>query len=87
MLADYLRPEQLAVRFGLSEEEVQQFDNAGVIRAIAKNGYQYYSVRECHRLRAILNLMRDQGLSLTDARAQVEARVKRPVEVRAGGRS
>jgi len=78
MLADYLRPEQLAVRFGLSEEEVQRFDKEGLIRAVAKNGYKYYSVRECHRLRAILNLVRDQGLSLADARAQVEGRVKRP---------
>ena len=78
MLADYLRPEQLAVRFGLSEEEVQQFDKEGLIRAVTKNGYKYYPVRECHRLRAILNLVRDQGLSLADARAQVERRVKRP---------
>jgi len=85
MLADYLRPEQLAVRFGLSEEEVQRFDNEGVIRAITKNGYRYYSVRECHRLRAILNLMRDQGLSLADARAQVEARVKRTAAARTSG--
>lgn len=78
MLADYLRPEQLAARFGLSEEELQRFDSEGVIRAIAKNGYKYYSVRECHRLRAILRLMRDKGLSLAEARAQVEGRVKRP---------
>ena len=79
MLADYLRPEQLSVRFGLSEEEVQQFDKAGVIRAVAKNGYKYYSVRECHRLRAILNLMRKQGLSLADARTQIEGRGKQAV--------
>lgn len=78
MLADYLRPEQLAARFGLSEEELQRFDSEGVIRAISKNGYKYYSVRECHRLRAILRLMRDKGLSLAQARAQVEGPVKRP---------
>ena len=78
MLADYLRPEQLAARLGLSEEELQRFDNVGIIRAIEKNGYKYYAVRECHRLRAILHLMRDKGLPLADARAQVERRVKRP---------
>ena len=76
MMADYLRPEQLAVRYGLSEEELQRFERAGVIRAVAKNGYSYYSVRECYRLRAVLRLMREKGLPLTDARAQVEGLVK-----------
>jgi len=76
MMADYLRPEQLALRLGMSEEELQQFEKSGVIRAVTKNGYSYYSVREFHRLRAVLRLMREKGLTVADARAQVEGAAK-----------
>ena len=81
MMADNLRPEQLAARCGLSEDEVLSFESQGVIRATAKNGYRYYSARDCYRLSAILRLMRNEGLRLSDARARVEGPSKRPAVV------
>lgn len=71
-MSDYLLPDQLAAKCGLSEEEVQAFEERGVIHGTAKNGYRYYSARDCYRLRGIVRLMRDKGLPLAEAQARVD---------------
>ena len=69
---DYLLAEQVATKCGLTEEELRGFEDRGVIEGVAKNGYRYYSSRDCYRLRAIVRLMRERGLRLGEARALVE---------------
>lgn len=71
-MSDYLLSEQLAAKCGLSEEEVRAFEERGVIHGVAKNGYRYYSARDCYRLRGIVRLMRDKGLHLAEAQALVD---------------
>ena len=71
-MSDYLLSEQVAAKCGLSEEEVRAFEERDVIHGVTKNGYRYYSARDCYRLRGILRLMRDKGLPLAKAQALVD---------------
>jgi DNA-binding transcriptional MerR regulator len=71
-MGDYLLPNQLAAKCGLSEEEVRAFEERGVIHGVTKNGYRYYSARDCYRLRGIVRLMRDKGLPFAKAQALVD---------------
>ena len=75
-MSDYQFPDQFAVKCGLSEEEVQAFEEQNVIHGITKNGQRYYSAKDCYRLGGILHLMRGKGLRLVEAEAMVDRLVE-----------
>jgi len=71
-MADYFLAEQFAAKLGLSQEELMRFEAQGIIRGVAKNGRMYYSSRDLYRLKAILHLVNDKGLTLEKARSRVD---------------
>jgi len=70
-MPDYFLPEHLAMKLGISLEELLQFEARGVIKGIPKNGRTYYSSQDAYRLRGVLHLMRKKGLEMEEARARV----------------
>ncbi len=61
-LADYL-----AAEMALSHEELTGFERQGVISPVVRNGRTYYSSGDFYRLRGVLYLVRNVGLSLERA--------------------
>jgi DNA-binding transcriptional MerR regulator len=72
-MPDYFLAEHFAAKMGVSREDLSSFEAKGVIRVVVKNGRTYYSSRDFYRLKGVLHLMRDKGLTLEGARARVEA--------------
>lgn len=77
-MPDYLLAERLAVKLGLSAEELHHFEARGVIKGIPKNGRTYYSSQDAYRLKAVLQLVRTKGLEVEEARAHVVPVVSSP---------
>jgi DNA-binding transcriptional MerR regulator len=71
-MPDYILEDHLIQRLELSPMDLQGFEQRGIIQGVEKNGYVFYSSREFHRLKAVLHYMRNQGLSLDEARAKVD---------------
>ena len=70
-MPDYILEEHLSDKLGLSEKDLLYFESRGVIRGELKNGNTYYSSRDFYRLKGVLHYMRNKGLSLEEAQAQV----------------
>ncbi|MFB3923734.1 MAG: MerR family transcriptional regulator [Terriglobia bacterium] len=77
-MPDYMLAERLAVKLGLSPEELGSFEARGIIKGIAKNGRTYYSSQDAYRLKAVLQLVRTKGLAVEEARARVVPVVSSP---------
>ena len=71
-MPDYILAEHFAAKLGLSQEELADFEAKGVIRRVVKNKRTYCSSRDFYRLRAILHLVQDKGVSLEKARSRIE---------------
>jgi DNA-binding transcriptional MerR regulator len=72
-MPDYFLAEHFAGKLGLPQEELAGFEARGVIRRVVKNERRYYSSRDLYRLKAVLHLINDEGLSLEKARSGVDA--------------
>lgn len=82
-MPDYFLRDSFAAKLGLASEELQRFEARGVIHSVGKQGRTYYSSQDFYRLKAILHLTRNKGLTLEDAQARV---TRRPGLVLASGR-
>jgi DNA-binding transcriptional MerR regulator len=71
-MPDYILEDHLIQRLELSPMDVQRFEQTGIIQGVEKNGHVFYSSREFYRLKGVLHYMRNQGLSLDEARAKVD---------------
>ena len=71
-MPDYILEDHVIQRLELSPMDLQRFEQRGIIQGVEKNGYVFYSSREFYRLKGVLHYMRNQGLSLDDARAKVD---------------
>ncbi len=71
-MPDYILEDHLIQKLELSPMDLQRFEQRGIIQGVEKNGYVFYSSREFYRLKGVLHYMRNQGLSLDDARAKVD---------------
>ena len=71
-MPDYILEDHLIQRLELSPMDLQGFEQRGIIQGVEKNGYVFYSSREFYRLKGVLHYMRNQGLSLDEARAKVD---------------
>jgi hypothetical protein len=79
-MPDYFLTEHFAAKLGLSREELADFEAKRVIRRVVKNERMYYSSRDFYRLRAVLHLVHDKGLSVEEARFRVDG-AARPIAV------
>ncbi|MBZ5542950.1 MAG: helix-turn-helix domain-containing protein [Acidobacteriia bacterium] len=70
-MPDYLLNEHLASKLGLSLEELARFESRGLIKSVPKKGRTYYSSQDFYRLKGVLFLMRQRGLSVDEARAKL----------------
>lgn len=65
--------EENAIRqAGITRVELQELGEAGVICAVKKGSCTFYSKREIYRVKAIKFLMKTRGLTLEEARLQVD---------------
>ena len=72
-MPDFILAERLAIRLGLEEEDLLEFEKRQVIGRVEKNGFAYYSSRDFYRLKGLLHYMRHKGLSLEEARNQFDS--------------
>ncbi len=71
-VSDYYTPAQLALKLGLSEAEISEFELNGLLHVTVKDGRRFFSSRQAHRLGAALRLARKQKVSLERAVAKIE---------------
>ena len=71
-MPDYFLAEHFAAKLGLTQEELADFEAKAVIRRVVKSKRTYYSSRDFYRLKAVLHLVHDKGLSLEMARCRVD---------------
>ena len=71
-MPDYILEDRLIQRLEISSVDLQRFARKGVIQGVEKNGLVFYSSREFYRLKRALHYMRNQGLSLDEARAKMD---------------
>ena len=71
-MPDYILDNHLIRMLELSPMDLQRFEQRGIIEGVEKNGLVFYSSREFYRLKGVLHYMRNQGLSLDDARAKMD---------------
>lgn len=69
----FVSAESASRKAGLTIAELEELDRAGVISGVEKNGFTFYSMREVYRLKAIRFFMNTHGLTLEQARLQVDS--------------
>lgn len=73
----YFPAEHLVDKLEISPEQLNDFEQRGIVKGIARVGRIFYSSRDLYRLRGILLFM-SRGLTLEEA----QRRVDHPVEQR-----
>jgi DNA-binding transcriptional MerR regulator len=71
----HLPAERLLEKLQISPEELNDFEQRGIVKGVTKAGRVFYSSRDIYRLTGILLFM-TRGLTLDEA----QRRVDRPVE-------
>ncbi len=67
----YFPAEHLINKLKISESQLREFEEKGIVQGISKAGRVFYSSRDVYRLRGILSLMR-RGLPLDEAKYHVD---------------
>jgi DNA-binding transcriptional MerR regulator len=70
-MAMYFPAEHLINKLKISESQLREFEEKGIVQGISKAGRVFYSSRDVYRLRGILSLMR-RGLPLDEAKYHVD---------------
>ena len=71
-MADYYTPAQLALKFGISEAQIDELESKGFLHPKLNDGRRFFSSRQAHDLHVALRLARKQRISLEQAFARVE---------------
>ncbi len=71
-MSDYLLAEQLTSNLNISEDDINKFEQQGILHPLRKNDRVYYSSADCYRAKALLHFMRDEGMSLESARERLK---------------
>jgi hypothetical protein len=66
-MPEFILAANLVAKLELNESELPQFEQHGIIKAVAKNGNTYYSAKDFYRLKGVLHFMREQGLNADQA--------------------
>jgi len=67
----YFPAEHLLNKLKISDTELEEFEEKGIVQRISKAGRVFYSSRDMYRLRGILSLLR-RGLPLDEAKWHVD---------------
>lgn len=76
----YLSAEQLLERLQMSGEQLNKFEQEGIVKGIVKVGRVFYTSRDVYRLRGILFFL-GRGLAFEEA----QRRVDQPPDEGSGG--
>ena len=80
-MGDYYTAEQLCLKLGISERELEKLEARGFLQPVVKNGRRFYSAQQAYQLRAALQLVRKQKMSLEEAFMRLRDRRLFQVEV------
>jgi MerR HTH family regulatory protein len=69
----FVSAESASRQAGITQTQLKELDDAGVVSGVEKNGCTFYSTCEVYRLKSIRFLMKTRGLTLDQARLQVDA--------------
>ena len=67
----YFPAEHFVDKLEISQEQLSDFEQRGVVKGIARMGRVFYSSRDLYRLKGILLFM-GRGLTLEDAQKRVD---------------
>jgi DNA-binding transcriptional MerR regulator len=73
-MPDFVLADLLAVKTGLSAEDLKRFEAAGILEPVRKNGRTYYSAHDVLQLKGVLHLTRARGMTLEQAEAHIARR-------------
>jgi DNA-binding transcriptional MerR regulator len=73
-MADYYTPEQLAQRFKMTEDEIEQLQDQGLLEPTVKNGNIFFSSHQAYRLKVAIQWTQKKQIALAEALSQVEER-------------
>jgi DNA-binding transcriptional MerR regulator len=71
-VADYYTPAQLALKLGISEEQIAELESKGLLHPKLKDGRRFFPSHQAYELRLALRLAHKQKLTLEKAFARVE---------------
>lgn len=71
-MADYYTLKQLALKLGISESQIAEFESKGLLHPKLKDGRPFYSSHQAYELHLALRMVRKQKLTLDKAIAKVE---------------
>lgn len=71
-MSDYYTPAQLAQRVRVSEAEIRNLQQKGLLQATVKNGKTFYSSQQAYRLQAAVRWAKRDSVQLEKALSQVE---------------
>jgi DNA-binding transcriptional MerR regulator len=70
-MAMYFPAEHLLNKLKISDTELREFEEKGIVQGISRAGRVFYSSRDMYRLRGILSLL-SRGLPLDEAKYHVD---------------
>ena len=68
----FVSAESASRQAGITQTQLKELADAGIISGVEKNGCTFYSPRDVYRMKAIRFLMRTRGLTLDQARLEVD---------------
>jgi DNA-binding transcriptional MerR regulator len=71
-MPEFILAEHLAAKLSLQQSDLPQYEQEGIIKPVSKNGNTYYSARDFYRLKGVLHLMREKGLTADEALDRVQ---------------
>jgi DNA-binding transcriptional MerR regulator len=66
-MSEFMLAQHFAAKLNLEETALPDFVQQGIIKPVKKNGHTYFSARDLYRLKGVLHLMREGGLSADEA--------------------
>jgi DNA-binding transcriptional MerR regulator len=67
----YFSAEQFIVKLEISSEQLDEFEQRGIIQGVRKGGHIFYSSRDLYRIKGIL-LLTERGMSFKEAADRVD---------------
>jgi len=71
-MPDYYTPVQLAVKLGLSEEQIAELESKGLIHPKLKDGRRFFPSHQAHALQVALRMAHRQKVTLERAFERIE---------------
>lgn len=72
LMPEFILAANLALKLDLEPSDLPQFEQDEILKPVVKNGNTYYSAHDFYRLKGVLHLMREKGLSTDEALDRVQ---------------